>query len=172
MKKINIKKCLITILIITIIVLTIGFITITVKYTSNAKKEIKYNIEFTKIKKISSSKGSSKEPLSKIEITKNGKILDMSFNLYSPKDEIVYEITLKNTGTVSAEITELLMSPNYVEDNKSFIYPIKMSLTDISGKDLEPGEDAVVKIKLLYDTTDKIEAKTIKGKLGIITSND
>ena len=171
MKKINIRRSLIITLLLTIIILSVGFVTITIKYHNLASKDITYNVEFTKVKKISSSKGSIKEPKSQIDITKNSKELNMDFNLYSPKDEILYEITIKNTGTMSIEIIDLLMSPDYINDYKTSISPVKMTLTDIEGKVLGPGEDTIVKLKISYEDTKEIVEKSIKGKIGIIASS-
>lgn len=172
MKKINIRRSLIIVLLVTILILSVGFITVAVKYYTLASKDNSFNIEYTKVKKISSSKGSNKEPNSQLEITQNGKVIEMDFNLHSPKDEIIYEITIKNTGSTNAEITELLMSPDYITDNKLLINPIKMTLTDINGKSLEPGEDTIVKLKVSYENTNIKEEKKFKAKLGIIASSD
>lgn len=171
MKKINLRKSIIVILSVTIVLLTIGFITISVKYHGLKEKETSFNVEFTKIKKVSSSKGSNKEPSGSIDIKNNSKELDLSFNLYHPKDEMLYEITLKNTGTINVEIIDLLMSPDYVKGNKNLISPVKMTLTDISGKILEPGEESVIKLNVVYSDTKNIEQKNIKGKIGIIASH-
>ena len=172
MKKINIRRSLIIVLLVTILILSIGFILVTVKYHALSSKDNSFNIEYTKVKKISSSKGSDKEPNSQLEITQNGKIIEMSFNLYSPKDEIIYEITIKNTGSTNVEITELLMSPDFITDNKTLISPVKMTLTDINGKVLEPGEDTIVKLKVSYENTDTKVEKKFKAKLGIIASSE
>lgn len=171
MKKINIRRSLIIMLLVTIIILSLGFVIITTKYHNQASKKIVYNVEFTKVKKISSSRGSLKEPKGQIDITKNSKELNMDFDLYSPKDEMQYEITIKNAGTMSVEIIDLLMSPDYISDSKNLIYPIKMTLTDIEGKVLEPGEDTILKLKITYDDEKEIQEKPIKAKLGIIASS-
>lgn len=171
MKKINIRKNLILILSITIVLLTIGFIAVSVKYNKMKTKANIFSVDFVKVKKVTSSKGSVKEPKGNLEIAKNNKIIDMSFDLFSPKDELIYEITLRNTGTNNIEIVELLMSPDYITNNKDQISPIEVTMTDIGGKILEPNEETAIKLKLTYKNKDnKIEEKKIKGRLGIIST--
>lgn len=175
MKKINIRNSLIIILSVTIVLVTIGFITVSVRYNSLKTRDNSFNIDFVKIKKVSSSKGTNKEPKGTLEITKNNKIIEMSFDLYSPKDELTYEITIKNTGTNDIEIVELLMSPDFIKNNKNQISPIEMTMTDISDKILEPNEETIVKLKIVYkivqnNETNPVEKK-IKGRLGIISTN-
>ena len=171
MKKINLKKSMINIFIVTIVLLVIGFIIISVKYYSLKTKGNSFNIEFTKVKMTSSIKGSKKEPSGKLEIISNSKELDMNFNLYSEKDELKYDITIKNTGDVNAEIVDLLMSPDYIKEDKSLISPISMKLTDVSGKILEPGEEITVKLDVVYNAGTIKDSKNIKGKIGIIATS-
>lgn len=170
-KKINIRNSLILILSITIVLLAIGFIAISVKYNDLKSRVNIFNVEFVKVKKLTSVKGSNKEPNGKLDITNNGKIINMSFDLYSPKDEMIYEITMRNTGTNEIEIVELLMSPDYISDNKQQISPVEISLTDINGKILEPNEETSIKLKVTYKNKDsKYEEKKITGKIGIISA--
>ena len=71
------------------------------------------------------------------------------------------------------------MSPDFVKDNKQQISPVEMTITDISDKILEPNEETIVKLKIVYKsnqnkdntTEEKKEEKKIKGKLGIISTN-
>ena len=147
MKKINIRNNLILILSITIVLLVIGFIAVSIRYNSLKTKENTFSVDFVKVKKVTSSKGSNKEPKGTLEITKNNKIIEMSFDLFSPKDELLYEITIKNTGTNDIEIVELLMSPDFVKDNKQQISPVEMTITDISDKILEPNEETIVAVR-------------------------
>lgn len=171
MKKINLKKSMIGIFIVTIVLLVIGFIIISVKYFNLKSKGNSFNVEFTNIKMSSSIKGSSKEPSGKLEIINNNKELNMNFNLYSEKDELKYDITIKNTGDVNAELVDLLMSPDYLKDNKSLISPVSMSLTDVNGKILEPGEEITVKLNVLYNSSTMKNEKNIKGKIGLIAAS-
>ena len=45
-----------------------------------------------------------------------------------------------------------------------------MSITDIDGKILEPNEDIIVKLKVVYKAGTSLGEKLIKGKIGIIAS--
>ena len=170
MKKINLKKNIIVVFVVTIIILSLGFIFVSLKYNELLTKDNTFNFEFTKVKKINSIKGSSKEPKGNIEIIKNSKILDMSFNMFNPNDEIVYEITIKNTGNNSIEINNLIMSPDYINDSKKEITPVEMTITEIEKKILEPNEDIIVKLKVVYKAGASLGEKLIKGKIGIIAS--
>ena len=170
MKKINIRNSLIIILSVTIVLLAVGFIAVSVKYNNLKTRDNTFNVDFVKVKKVTSSKGSNKEPKGVLEITKNSKIIDMSFELFSPKDELVYDIYVKNTGTNEIEIVELLMSPDFVKNNKQQIAPIEITLTDISGKILEPNEETMVRLKVSYKNNQNKEEKKVKGQLGIIST--
>lgn len=170
MKKINIRNSLIIILSVTIILLAVGFIVVSIKYNNMKTRDNTFNVDFVKVKKITSSKGSIKEPKGVLEITKNSKIIDMSFELFSPKDELVYDLYVKNTGTNDIEIVELLMSPDFIKNNKQQITPVEINLTDISGKILEPNEETTVRLKVSYKNTQNKEEKKIKGQLGIIST--
>ena len=170
MKKINIRNSLIIILSVTIVLLAVGFIAVSVKYNNLKTRDNTFNVDFVKVKKVTSSKGSNKEPKGVLGITKNSKIIDMSFELFSPKDELVYDIYVKNTGTNEIEIVELLMSPDFVKNNKQQIAPIEITLTDISGKILEPNEETTVRLKVSYKNNQNKEEKKVKGQLGIIST--
>ena len=170
MKKINIRNSLIIILSVTIVLLAVGFIAVSVRYNNLKTRDNTFNVDFVKVKKVTSSKGSNKEPKGVLEITKNSKIIDMSFELFSQKDELVYDIYVKNTGTNEIEIVELLMSPDFVKNNKQQIAPIEITLTDISGKILEPNEETTVRLKVSYKNNQNKEEKKVKGQLGIIST--
>ena len=147
MKKIlNIRKFIIIILSVTLIIMGIGFMIISSKYYNLKNKSTSFNVEFTNYKKVNSIKGGENEPTGKVSLLSSGKILDMTLKLYSKYDEVDYQITIKNTGTVDAEIVDIIMSPDYIKEYKSKIYPIEISMTDISGKILEPEEETTLKI--------------------------
>ena len=62
------------------------------------------------------------------------------------------------------------MSPDFVKNNKQQIAPIEITLTDISGKILEPNEETTVRLKVSYKNNQNKEEKKVKGQLGIIST--
>ena len=170
MKKINIKNLLIIILSFSLLAVSIGFIILSSKFELLKNKGQNFEVKFLKIKQINSIKGGNKSPIGKIDILDDGKILDFSFDLYNPKDEIDYEITIKNVGNIDAEINSLLMSPDYEGDFKDIIDPISIIMSDVSSKVIEPGAETVVKFSILYNASSNKKASKVKGKVGIITS--
>lgn len=173
-KMLNVRNIIIVILCITIICMGIGFIILSVEL-KNKKDEIKtYDIAITKVKKISSVKGSNIEPIGKINITSDGKILDMNFELNAIHDELTYIATIKNTGTMPAEIIDVLESPNYKEENfHKLIAPVSITISDIKGKILKAGESTDLKIFVYYkSSTAPVTKKNIPYKLGIISKSN
>ena len=170
MKKINIKNLLIIVLGFSLLAVSIGFIFLSSKFEMVKNKGQEFEVKFSNVKQINSIKGGSKSPIGKIDIIDDGKILDFSFDLYNPKDEIDYEVTVKNVGNIDAEINKLLMSPDYEGDFKKTIDPVSIIISDISGKVIEPGSETVVKFSVLYDASSTGKATKVKGKIGIIAS--
>lgn len=170
MNIINFRKALIVILIITIIIMGLGFIIVSSKYHSLISKTNNFNIEFTKVKKLTSVKGGKSEPTGSLDIKKNGKLIDFNFKLYNENDTLSYEVTILNSGTIDAEIDDIMMSPDYLNTNKSLISPVSISMTDVSGKILEPGEELKVKINAFYNPSSIKGDKQINGRIGIISS--
>lgn len=171
MNKVNISNIIIVILSITIVSLGIGFIVVSMKYHSLKNSDNSFNIEFTRVKKQSSVKGGKEEPIGHLDIVKDNKEIKMDFNLNNENDALSYEIEVKNTGTLTAEITDLVMSPDFVNDNKDLASPVAVTLSDISGKILEPGETTTAKLTIMYPPSPIKGTKNIKGKLGIIAAN-
>lgn len=170
-KLLNIRKFIIIILSVTIVLMGIGFIVISNKYYNLNNKENSFNVEFINSKKVNSIKGGSTEPTGKISISSSGKILDMKLKLYSKYDELNYEVTVKNTGTIDAEIVDIMMSPDFIKDYKNTIKPVEITMNDISGKILEAGEETTIKISAKQNDSSS-NISNIKFKLGIVASSN
>ena len=99
-KLINVRNNVIIILCITIICMAIGFIVISVDYTKKSKENLSYKVVFTKIKKLSSVKGSNVEPKGTVNISENQSEIEMKITMNSPHDELSYIATIENEGTV------------------------------------------------------------------------
>lgn len=167
---INVRNSIIVILCITIICMAIGFIVISVNYTKK-NKNISYNIQITDIKKLSSVKGSNKEPSGIVEITDNKQEIDMHITMNAPHDELSYIATIENTGTVPVEILDIMESPDYtINTFKNLINPVSITLSDIEGKVIEPKEKLNLKIVFYYNTENK-GTKSFDYKIGLITKS-
>ncbi len=176
-KKGNIKNTIIVILCITIIAMGIGFMVLSMRLEGLKSEEEVFDVRFTSVRMLSSIKGGDKDPKSELKLDKTGKVLTMNFDLFREHDEIDYEVTIKNMGTVEASIVSLLSSPDFrSKETIQEISPITISISDISGKLLEPGEETTVKISAIYNTSKsgtmtKDNEKKIKGKIGILAES-
>ena len=168
-KLINVRNNVIIILCITIICMAIGFIVISVDYTKKSKENLSYKVVFTKIKKLSSVKGSNVEPKGTVNISKNQSEIEMKITMNSPHDELSYIATIENEGTVPIEIVNIIESPDYKLDSfKKLINPVTITLSDIEEKVIEPKESLDLKIVFYYNGT-ATGSKTFDYKLGLIT---
>ena len=176
-KKGSIKNVIIVILCITIIAMGIGFMVLSMRLEKYRSEEEIFDVRFTSTKLMSSIKGGEKDPKSKLKIDKDGKILKMDFRLFHEHDQIDYEVIVKNRGTVPASIVSLFSSPDFrSKETIQNLSPITISISDISGKLLEPGEETTVKISAIYNkdatnTKNKDVEKKVTGKLGIISES-
>lgn len=169
-KLLNVRNSVIIILCITIVFMTIGFIILSIEYTKN-KKELSYNVVFTKIKKSSSVKGSNNDPKGEVKILDNNSEIDMNITMNAPHDELSYVATIENQSSVPIEIIDIMESPDYKQDKlKEIINPVTISLSDIKGKIIEPEETLDLKIVFYYNSTDS-GIKNFNYKIGLITKS-
>ena len=182
-KKEHGKNVVIISLCCTIIVMALGFIVLSIKVDHVKAEEKIFDVAFIGVKQIASIKGGLFDPSGELKIDTEGKILHMDFTLYQEHDEIDYEITIENKGNVDASIVKLLMSPDFEEKSVAKdISPVSISLSDISGKILEPGEETTVKLTVLYNSSNPNEEvnpdinvetneKKVSGKVGLIAES-
>lgn len=167
---INIRNSVIIILCVTIICMGIGFIVISVDYNKKTKEDTSFNIIFTNIKKTSSVKGSNIEPKADVKITDNSSEIEMKVTMNSTHDELSYIATIENKGTLPAEILDVIESPDYsLPSFKKLITPVTVTLTNIEGKIIPPGETLDLKIVFYYNPGTPINTKTFDYKIGLIT---
>lgn len=174
-KYIKVKNIVIIMLCATVILMAAGFVVLSVKL-DNVKNELNsFNVEVKKVKKVSSLKGGSKDPLGEVKISKSKTSVNMEYVLYNPHDEITYEIIVQNKGTMRAEITDVISSPDFDDIKIASDYePLSLSVTSIAGKILDPGEEATMKVSVFYQPTkdQKLLGKhTITGKIGIMSKS-
>lgn len=172
-KMIQIRNNIITILCVTIVLLGIGFIVLSIELEHKKDEVHSYNVSFIDVSKKSSVKGSNIEPIGKAEIMEDGKEIEMSFTMNAFHDELVYVTNIKNEGTIPVEIVDIIESPDYsLESFKKLISPVSVSLTNIKGKIILPGETVELKITAYYNPNDsQVAKKTIPYKIGLITKS-
>lgn len=172
-KMMNNKNIIIMILCITIIFMGIGFTYLSLKLKDKNAEQNIFDVSFTKVQNNNSVKGGKIAPTGTSTIMNQGKSLDINLNMNTPYDELAYTITIKNKGTISAEIIDIIESPNYSELSKQnpTIYPVTITYNDIIGTVLEPKESIELKVTAIYNkTTTSSEPKKISYKLNIISA--
>ncbi|MBQ6477114.1 MAG: hypothetical protein IJI43_01575 [Bacilli bacterium] len=155
----NKAKILVIILSVLILIIAICFVYLIFKYQKLKEAKTDFRIEFTHTDKVNPIKAGKFEPTSKMNITNHGQTLDMSFDLYTPNDEITYTATIKNIGDIKGKIINVIASPDYLNDDNLYklIYPIKINVSSVIGTELAPGEETELKITVSYPK--------IKGKI-------
>lgn len=171
-RMINIRNSVIIILCITIICMGIGFIIISMKLEEEKNEIRSFDVSFKNVNKDSSTKGGNINPSGDVKIEALGKELDMDFVLNSAHDELSYSVTIKNEGTLEAEIVDLMESPNY-KDTKfnSLIDPVTITYNDIIGRKLKAGEEITLKITVFYNPSTITGVRKFNYKLGLITKS-
>ena len=170
---IHIRNSVIIILCITVILLGIGFIVLSVELKNKSDEVPVLDTIFTNIKKTTSVKGSDKEPTSTAEIVSSGEELEMKFNLNSVHDEITYVATIENKGNLACEIVDIMESPDYNNSEfQNLISPVSITLSDVKGKIIPPGEKLELKIVVYYNKKENVSGtKSFSYKLGLITKS-
>ena len=174
-KFIRIKNIVIVMLCVTVIAMAAGYIVLSLKLENLSVVQSQYDVSFTNIKKVTSIKGGTKEPVGELKIDATGKIIDMSLLLYSPHDEIDYEITIKNQGNMEASIMDILCSPEFDDPNIMKLYsPVSINISSMAGRVLEAGEEATFKVSVFYNSSNnpaELTTKKINAKLGLLSES-
>lgn len=171
---IRIRNSVIIVLCITIVLLGIGFIVLSVDLKKKNDEIPVLKTVFTKINKTSSVKGSDKEPISKVDIINGGSELDFKFKLNSAHDEITYVATIENQGNLPCEIVDVMESPDYsLNEFQKLISPVSITMTNIKGKIIPPGESYELKLVVYYNVKDNLQStpKEFTYKIGLITKS-
>ena len=172
-KNINIRNIIIVMLCITIILMGVGF-TFLASCLENEKNKVDtFDVSITKIEAQTSIKGGLIDPTATKELLDDGKTANFVFTLNNPKDELAYEITIKNTGNVPVKIIKLISSPDYIKDSKikSLIEPVTITHTEISDKTLFPEEQVKVKLLVTYNMTHEVKPMIIPYKLTVLATS-
>lgn len=172
-KNINIRNLIIVMLCITIIFMGIGFVFLAAKLDdANNKKDV-FDIAITKVESQTSIKGGTIDPIATKELIDEGKTVRFNFTLNSPKDELAYEITIKNTGDVPAKIIKLISTPDYVNDSKlkTLIDPVTITHTPINNKTLNPDETVTIKLLVTYNMSNDAKQLAIPYQLTVLATS-
>lgn len=166
----TIRNAIIILLCITIISLGIGFAYLSMKLEKQSNLD--FNVSFTKITQKTPVQGGTQKPSCKTEIMNSGKTLNMQFNLYTPRDELSYEIIIKNEGTLDAKIINLIEEPDYLNNagEAKNILPVTISHNDIVGKILKPEEEIKLTINIVYSYSATVVAKQIPYQIHLLVS--
>ena len=174
-KYIRIKNIVIAMLCLTVVIMAAGFVVISIQLDNIKNEKSSFEVVFKKTKKTSSLKGGTQDPLEEVKIVSSGTIVDMNVSLFSPHDEITYDLNVQNKGTSNALITDLIVSPDFNDKEIAKIYePISINISNISGKILAPGEEATIKVNVFYNQTDDetlLGKHNVKAKIGIIAKS-
>ena len=171
-KLVSVRNGMIVVLCITIICLGIGFIILSMELDKEKKTDKVYDVSFVEVSKISSVSGGSVEPVGNISIEDDGKLLNMDFTMNNARDELNYNITIQNNGTVDAEVLDLIESPEYYKGAfKTSLLPVSISFSDVSEKILEPGDFTDVKLNVVYNYSTVTGVKKFNYKLGLLSKS-
>lgn len=171
-KKVNIRNLIIFMLCITIILMGIAFSYLCIKLEQKTNEQPVFDVSITKVEKETAVKGGLIEPKATKEIINSGKTIKFNFEMNSPKDELAYTITIKNTGTIPANIIKVIGTPDYINDqtSASSIEPVKITQDKIENKVLAPSKELKVKIVVSYDMSNTSRQKLIPYQLTVLAT--
>ena len=174
MKKLkNIKTIIIVLLSITVIFMGIGFMFLSMKLDQETKKERKYDVVITNVKTLTSIQGGETPPTSTRKIINEEKTIKFDFVLNSPKDELAYNITLKNIGNLPAKIIKLISTTDYINNTiqKLDIEPVTITVTELENKILEPEEKIDIKVIVKRNVSNIETELHIPYELTVLATN-
>ncbi len=163
-EKIKLETTIILVLSITIVFIGIGFIYLSMKLNQAKENKEKYEVNITKIVKGNIINGSNKSIETDSEIIDNKKTAKFKLNLKNVKDSVSYTIVIKNTGTLSAQIDNIIERNNFPKDLVTIKY------NDIVGEVIEPGDEIEMDLNVISPNK-KILSKDFVYEITILTSN-
>lgn len=170
---VNIRNWIIILLCITIVCMAIGFAFLSMQLEKNSNNIPIHDVSFTNINPRTPVQGGTKVPNATVSITNSSQTINFKFNLYSPTDEISYRITIKNKGTIDAEIVNLIEYPDYLNDANvaKKIYPIEIKHNNIIGKVLAPGEETELNVAATFNYKELPKVVTAPYQITILTKS-
>lgn len=172
-KNLNIRNLIIIMLCITIILMGVGFVFLATKLDEATKETDTFDVRITKVEAQTSIKGGNVDPTATKELIDAGKTVKFNFTLNNPKDELAYEITIKNTGTIPAKVIRLISSPDYVNDSKvqTLIEPVTINHTPVENKTLNPDETLTIKLLVTYNMSNSPKQLYIPYQLTVLATS-
>lgn len=170
---INIRNWIIILLCITIVCMAIGFAFLSMQLEKKNSNIPIHDVSFTNINPRTPVQGGQKTPSAIVNITNSSQTINFKFNLYSPTDEISYRITIKNKGTIDAEIVSLIEYPDYINDVSSAkkIYPVEVKHNNIIGKVLAPGEETELNVAATFNYKELPKVMTVPYQITLLTKS-
>ncbi len=152
-KNIKTRNLIIIILCITIIILGFGFAFLAMQLNDKNSNGQEFSLEFLSVTLGTPVQGGKIAPTGTTTITNSNQTIKFQFNLYSPRDEVSYKAIIKNTGTIDAEIVNLVEVPDYLNSQTSAqtILPVKISHNNITGRVIAPGEEIELNVAAVFD---------------------
>lgn len=172
-KLINIRNLIIVALCITIIFLGIGFSILSVELKEKSEDNLIFDVAITNVVQNTSIKGAIYSPTATHELSNNDKTITTKLSLYAPFDELSYTLTVENRGTITAEILDIIESPNYTTDTTNMlnISPVEITYYDIVGTILEPNESTEIKVVASYKPAITIVPRHFTYSLTILSES-
>lgn len=173
MKALKTRNVIIMFLCATIICLGIGFSYLSIELNKKNANSTSFDVSFTNVELVTPIKGGKIAPVALSSITNSNKTVNFNITMYAPRDEITYKVTIKNTGTMKAEIINLIEVPDYLNDTSlsKSIYPLKITHNDIVGKVLEPDEEITLNISVIFNHKAEALTKTINYGISLLTKS-
>lgn len=172
-KTVNIRNLIIIMLCITIICMGIGFVYLSVILENKNKEKPIFDVSITRVTEETPIKGGLLAPVGIREIKNDKKTVDFNFTMYTPQDELAYTITIKNTGTLSAKIEDIITYPNYLGDAKlrESISPITITHNELDGKVLEPEDELEIKLVISYNVGQNVGQVSIPYQMTVLATS-
>lgn len=166
MKKKNIRLESVIILVLGIIILfvAIGFMYLSIKLDSCSKTKNRYEVKVVKVIKETSISGGNNSVKADYNLADKNKTVKFAINLANKKDFIAYTLIVKNTGTLPAQIDNIIEKTNYQSNLLSIKY------NDVIGDIMEPGDELELNLSI-SSPQDAILSKNLDYQMTILTSN-
>lgn len=150
---INMRNWIIVILCITIVCMSVGFAFLSMQIEENNSKQNTHDVSVLSVTPRTPVQGGTKIPTGETNITNSSQTINFKFNLFAPTDEVSYRITIKNKGTIPAEIISLIEYPDYFNDTAAAekIFPVEIKHNNIIGKILAPGEETELNVAAIFN---------------------
>lgn len=172
-KTVTTRNWIIVTLCITIIFMAIGFAKLSMQLEEKSNTEAIHDTSFITINPRTPVQGGTKVPTSTANITNSGQTINFEFQLYAPSDEISYRITIKNQGTIDAEIISLVEYPDYLNNKvlAQSIYPVEVKHNNIIGKVLSPGEETELNVAATFNYNGQAQPIKVPYQITILTKS-